>query len=114
MKRYKGRYINEAKILRTCPDRAIEIPVENVQESGMKLLRPEIDAICMLPRQISVIQAREERRRKIIRKVVSVLGTLAIFLGAAAAVICMAPALGTILFAVIAWCGFAGMMVENE
>ena len=110
--RLKGRYIDEEKITRTCPDRVVEIPWENAQENGMTQLHREIDAICMLPRRSS-LQAREERKKQIIRKVVSVLGTLAIFLGAAAAVIFMAPALGTILFAVVAWCGFAGMMTEK-
>ena len=107
--RLKGRYIDEKKITRTCPEGIAEIQ----QGNGMTELRREIDAICMLPRRSS-LQAREERKKQIIRKVASVLGTLAIFLGAAAAVIYMAPALGTILFAVVAWCGFAGMMVENE
>lgn len=107
--RLKGRYVDEKKITRTCPEGIVEIR----QDNGMTELRREIDAVCMLPRKSSVLQAREERKKQIIRKVVSALGTLAIFLGAAAAVIYMAPALGTILFAVVAWCGFAGMMTEK-
>lgn len=110
MKRYKGRYIND-KMFRTCPDKTIEIP----QENGLTELRREIDAICILPRRAQDTQrTRQKRRKQIIRKILSVLGTLGIFLGAAAAVIYMAPAFGTILFAVIAWCGFAVAMTGAE
>lgn len=107
--RLKGRYIDDRKFVNIAGGFA-----ENDQGEGMTELTKEIDAICMLPRKAGTsLEAREARKRQIIRRVISVLGTLAIFLGAAAAVICMAPALGTILFAVVAWCGFAGMMTEE-
>ncbi len=104
--RLKGRYINERK-LTNVQGGVLEID----RGEGQTQLAKEIDAICMLPRKdTSMLQAREARKRQILRKIITVMGTLGIFLGAAAAVIYMAPALGTVLFAVIAWCGFAGMM----
>lgn len=107
MKQYKGRYINEAKMFRTCPDRAIEIPTENVQESGMTELRREIDAWCFPA-------VMEKPKRSVLQKAAPVVGTAAIFMGAAAAVIYLAPALGTILFAMIAWLMFAAAMTEKQ
>lgn len=106
MKRYKGRYIND-KMLRTCPDRVIEIPVENVQESGMIELRREIDAWCFPA-------VMEKPKRTVLQKAAPAIGTAALFAGAAAAVVYLAPALGTILFALIAWLMFAAAMTEKK
>lgn len=71
------------------------------------------NGICELVREPDVLCIRPVHRRKY-RKLLSTLGTIGIFLGAALAVILLAPALGTMLFAVIAGVMFMAMMKGDE
>ena len=71
------------------------------------------NGICELVREPDVLIIKPVRRRKY-HKLLSALGTMGIFLGAAAAVICLAPALGTLLFGLIAGCMFFSMVSKEE
>ena len=66
--------------------------------NGICELTKEPDVLCIIPKH----------RNKMIRKLVMTLGTAGIIGGAAAAVILAAPALGVFIFALLAWCMFAG------
>lgn len=104
MKRLKGRYIDEKKMMRTCPEGIVEIQ----QDNGITELRREIDAWCFP----AVME--KPKKKSVLQKAVPAIGTAALFTGAAAAVIFLAPALGTILFAMIAWLMFAAAVTEKE
>lgn len=64
------------------------------------------NGVCELEKTVDVLCVMKEKSRKKYRRIMTV-GTVALFAGLAAALIYLAPALGTILFAVVAWCGFA-------
>lgn len=64
------------------------------------------NGVCELVKEPDVLLVVREKSRKKYRRIMT-LGTVALFAGLAAALIYLAPALGTILFAVVAWCGFA-------
>ena len=71
------------------------------------------DGICELrkdPDVLCIIQQRPKRSTKAL----AVLGTVGIFLGAALAIIYMAPAFGTILFALLAGLVFASIVTKEE
>lgn len=72
------------------------------------------NGICELVKEPDVLCVMPVRRRRKIRKLLSFLGTIGLFIGAAVAIICLAPALGTILFAVVAGLMFAAMMAGEE
>ena len=65
--------------------------------NGVCELVKEPDVLC-------IVRARREKKR---HKAVMALGTAGLIAGLAATLIYLAPALGTILFAVVAWCGLA-------
>lgn len=71
--------------------------------NGIYELRKEPDVLCVIP-----------GKQKRTHKALTVVGTFGIFAGAAAAVIYLAPPIGTVLFALIAWCLFAGMATEDK
>lgn len=70
------------------------------------------NGICELVREPDVLIIKPVRRKY--HKLLSALGTMGIFLGAAAAVICLAPALGTLLFGLIAGCMFFSMVSKED
>ena len=96
--RFKGRYINDRKP-EVVPAQIIEVK----HDGGKTELHPiEVEAFCF-----PAIMEKSKKREMEVRKIKVVLGTVGIFGGAAAAVVLMAPALGTVLFALLAWCMFA-------
>lgn len=72
------------------------------------------NGICELVKEPDVLCVMPVRRRRRFRKLLSILGTVGLFIGAAAAIICLAPALGTILFALIAGILFFALMTGEE
>lgn len=71
--------------------------------NGVCELVKEPDVLCIMP-------VRKNKRRKVL----AVLGTVGLFAAVAATLIFLAPALGTILFAVVAWCGFAASATNER
>lgn len=65
------------------------------------------DGVCELVKEPDVLCIVQERKKRRNDKIIMALFTAGVFGGVAAALVILAPALGTILFAVVAWCGFA-------
>lgn len=72
------------------------------------------NGICELVKAPDVLCFLPVRKKRKFRKVLSILGTVGLFLAAALAVICLAPALGTILFGVLAGVMCAAMLSGEE
>lgn len=71
------------------------------------------NGICELVREPDVLCIKPVHRRKY-RRLLSAIGTAGFFGGAALAVILLAPALGTILFGVVAGCMFFAMASKEK
>lgn len=71
--------------------------------NGIYRLQKDIDVL-------EIIKIKEPRNSKLLLT----LGTVGIFGGAAAAVICLAPPIGIMLMAVVAWCLFAANSTKTE
>lgn len=69
------------------------------------------NGVCELIKEPDALCFKANRRKN--RRLLSALGTVGIFLAAALAVIYLAPALGTILFGVLAGCMFASLCGEE-
>lgn len=65
------------------------------------------DGVCELVKEPDVLCIVQERKKRRNDKIIMALFTAGVFGGVAAALVILAPALGTILFAVVAWLGFA-------
>ena len=65
------------------------------------------DGVCELIKDIDVLTIIPERKKHSMKLIT--LGTLAMFIAAAVALIWLAPAFGVLLFAVIAWTMFAAL-----
>ena len=63
------------------------------------------------PDVLTIVPVRSRRK---FRKLLSVIGTVGTFVGAALAIIYLAPALGTILFAVLAGLMFLAMLSGED
>ena len=72
--------------------------------NGVCELVKEPDVLCIVPAQ----------KKRIGRKVVFAAGTFVLFAGMIITMICLAPALGTIVFGLVAWCAFAASATEKE
>lgn len=70
--------------------------------NGVCELVKEPDVLCVIP------------IKKKTRKALTVLGTAGIIGGAVVAVTCLAPPIGTILFALIAWCLYAAKEMDER
>lgn len=71
------------------------------------------NGICELrkdPDVLTIIPVRKKRNTRLLFAI----GTAAIFAGAAVAMLILAPAFSTLLFAVVAWCGFAAASGKEE
>lgn len=65
------------------------------------------DGVCELVKEPDVLCIVQERKKRRHDRIIMTLFAVGVFGGLAAALVILAPALGTILFAVVAWCGFA-------
>lgn len=72
------------------------------------------NGICELVKEPDVLCIMPVRSRRKFRKLLSVIGTVGTFVGAALAIIYLAPALGTILFAALAGLMFLAMLSGEE
>ena len=72
------------------------------------------NGICELVKEPDVLCIMPVRNRRKFHKLLSVIGTVGTFVGAALAIIYLAPALGTILFAVLAGLMFLAMLSGEE
>ena len=72
------------------------------------------NGICELVKEPDVLCIMPVRGRRKFRKLLSVLGTVGTFVGAALAIIFLAPALGTVLFALIAGVMFLSMLSGED
>ena len=66
------------------------------------------NGICELLKEPDVLCVMPKRKNRLLRKVVTMLGTAGIIGGAAAALILAAPAFGLFTFALLAWVLFCG------
>ncbi len=71
--------------------------------NGIYRLQKDIDVL-------EIIKTKEPRNSKLLLT----LGTVGIFGGAAAAVICLAPPIGIILMSVVAWCMFSALATDEK
>lgn len=72
------------------------------------------NGVCELVKEPDVLCVMPVRRRRRTKKLLSILGAVGVFVGAAAAIIYLTPALGTILFAVVAGLMFAALMTGED
>lgn len=70
------------------------------------------DGVCELIKDIDVLTIIPERKKHSMKLVT--LGTLALFIAAAVTMICLAPAFGVLLFALVAWTMFAALATGEE
>lgn len=71
--------------------------------NGICEIRKDPDVLCIIPHK------KKRDTSGILFAVISV----ALMVGAIAAIIYLAPPIGTLLFALVAWCGFAGMLAKE-
>lgn len=74
---------------------------EGMNELTAEKIEP--DVLCVMPK----------RKKRLLRKVVTMLGTAGIIGGTAAALILAAPAFGLFTFALLAWVLFCGWATEE-
>ena len=72
------------------------------------------NGICELVKEPDVLCIMPVRSRRKFRKLLSVIGTVGTFAGAALAIIFLAPALGTVLFALLAGVMLLAMLTGED
>ena len=70
------------------------------------------DGVCELIKDIDVLTIIPERKKHSMKLIT--LGTLALFIAAAVTMIMIAPAFGTLLFALVAWTMFAALATGED
>lgn len=73
----------------------------------------EGNGICRLQKEIDVLEIIPIKKPRSAKAILT-LGTVGIFGGASAAMICLAPPIGILLMSVVAWCLFAALATNEE